>query len=459
MKKLVIIISVLLFVFNLSFAAADVVLDGLVARWELEDNTLDSSGNGHDGTGINSPSYTVGVLGRCISLSGYNYVNCGGGKLEGGADTWADITGPMSMCLWYKQPDLSYMSLAAFLTKGNIGGYRIEQEGGWEGRLSRGTYYLEGGRVKAEGDDVVVDGTWHHIAAIYDGSYVKLYVDGVLDAQTAGSGAIATNNWDVAIGQNLEVLAGGTSRNIKGYIDDVRIYDRVLSQGEVQEIVGDIYRKVLDPSPDDGAEAIGTSVVLEWEKGGAFSKSYDIYLGTDFNDVNDASRGDTLGAELMNTGAIVYDVNGLEYGQTYYWRVDGVAENEYACKGDIWEFSTTGNSLAGWWKFDGDMVDSSGNGRDGSLKLTGGSGTYSYVDGPFGGQAFESVNGAFVGIDGSGDAGWAQFRYGSMTIAMWMKSTDPYYHTTLIGKGHDAYKLRQSGTTSLGLLKAYAYGP
>jgi len=239
----------------------------------------------------------------------------------------------------------------------------------------------------------------------------------------------------------------------------VRMYGRAISQAAIQEIVGDIYRKTNEPSPDDGTEGLGDLVVLEWDRGGAFSKSYDIYWGPDFNDVNDASRGDTLGAELVNTGAIVYDINGLEYGQTYYWRVDGVAENGYACKGDIWEFSTTGNSLVGWWKFDGDMVDSSGNGRDGSLKLTGGAGSYSYVDGPFGGQAFESVNGAYVGIDGSGDAGWAQMRYDSMTIAMWMRSTDPYYHCTLISKGSDAYMVRQSGTTTLGRLKAYAYGP
>jgi len=459
MKKLVIIISVLFCIFNLSFAAADVVLDGLIARWELEDNTLDSSGNGHDAMRVNSPSYVQGVLGRGISVGGGGYINCGGGKVEGEADTWADMTGPMSLCMWFRSPDLSWMMYAAFISKGNTSGYNIIQDGGWAGKLSRATYFFDSGRVKAGGSEIVANGPWHHITSVYDGSYVKLYVDGQLDTQSAASGAITTNNWDIAIGENLESLADGSSKNIKGDIDDVRIYNRALSQGEVQEIAGDIYRKVYNPSPADGAEGIEDLVVLEWDKGGSFSKSYDIYLGTDFNDVNNASRSDTLGAELVNTGAIIYDINGLEQGKTYYWRVDGVSESEYVCKGDVWEFSTAGCSLVGWWKFDGDMVDSSGNSRDGSLKETYTSSSYSYVDGPFGGQAFESVNGAYIGIDGSGDADWAQMRYGSMTIAMWMKSTDPYYHTTLIGKGDNAYKIRQSGTTSLGLLKAYAFGP
>ncbi|HPS55024.1 MAG TPA: hypothetical protein PLP05_05455, partial [Sedimentisphaerales bacterium] len=416
-----------------------------------------SSGNGHDGTAVNSPSFDVGVLGKSVSIGGGSYINCGGGKADANESTWADITGPMSLCMWYKSPDLD-IGLAGFITKGNTGGYRIEQDGGWGGRLIRATYYLVGGRVKAEGSDVVVDGTWHHIASVYDGSYVKLYIDGQLDAQSSASGLIATNNWDVAIGQNLEVLAGGSNRALKGLVDDVRIYGRALSQAELKEISDDIYRKVSSPKPADGTEGAGTSLVLEWVKGGAFSRSYDIYLGTNFDDVNNASRENMLGVSLVNCKEIVYDVNGLEYGKTYYWRVDGVGANGNICKGDVWEFSTLGNSLVGWWKFDGDMTDSSGNGRDGSLKNTSSSSTYSYVDGPFGGQAFESINGAYIGIDGSGDAEWAQMRYDAITIAMWMKSSQATSSACLISKGNNAYKISQYSTLSYGRVRAYASG-
>ena len=459
MKKFIIIISVLFCVFNFSFAKADVVLDGLVARWELEDNTLDSSGNGHAATLVNSAGYDVGVLGRAISIGGGSYLNCGGGKAVGDPNTWADFTGPTSLCMWYKAPDLN-TGLGAFLCKGNTGGYRIEQNGGWGGRVIRATYYLEGGRIKAEGSDIVVDGTWHHVAAIYDGSYVKLYVDGVLDAQSPGTAPIATNNWDIAVGENLEVLAGGSTRSINGLIDEVRIYNRALSQAEVQEIVGDIYRKVTDPKPTNGTVGIVDSTVFEWDKGGAFSRSYDIYLGTDFNDVNDASRANTLGATLVNCKEIVYDVNGLEHGKTYYWRVDGVGADDHVCKGDVWQFSTfgSGNSLIGWWKFDGDMVDSSGNGRDGSLKLTNPSSTYNYVAGPFGGQAFESIDGAYIGIDGSASADWSQFRYDAMSIAMWMKSSQAASSVALISKGTTAYKIIQYSTLSAGRVRGYAGG-
>ena len=83
------------------------------------------------------------------------------------------------------------------------------------------------------------DGAWHHIAVTWrksDGS-VKLYVDGEPEyTGTLQSGA-TINLANLVIGQEQDSFRGGFDSNqaFKGVIDEVCIYDRVLSQDEIEE--------------------------------------------------------------------------------------------------------------------------------------------------------------------------------------------------------------------------------
>ena len=61
---------------------------------------------------------------------------------------------------------------------------------------------MPGGNI--EGNIRVDDGQWHHVAGVYDGTRMSLYVDGVLDATSAASGRININGYDVLIGGNAE---------------------------------------------------------------------------------------------------------------------------------------------------------------------------------------------------------------------------------------------------------------
>ncbi len=75
------------------------------------------------------------------------------------------------------------------------------------------------------------NGNWHHVAGTYDGSDLRVYIDGVLENTTSHSGQIQTNGYPVNIGRNSEV----TSRRFNGAIDKVRIYSTVLSASELNE--------------------------------------------------------------------------------------------------------------------------------------------------------------------------------------------------------------------------------
>jgi hypothetical protein len=82
------------------------------------------------------------------------------------------------------------------------------------------------------GSTNVFDGQWHHIAAVYDGAKKTLYVDGQVDAQAGYSAAVSKNNVNVRLGFNSEYVTG----QYDGLLDDVRVYGRALSQGEVQQV-------------------------------------------------------------------------------------------------------------------------------------------------------------------------------------------------------------------------------
>lgn len=70
---------------------------------------------------------------------------------------------------------------------------------------------------------------WHHVAATYDGSYMRIFIDGVLANQMAITGTITVNNNPLTIGyQN-----GYTNEFYRGKIDELRIWSRAISACEI----------------------------------------------------------------------------------------------------------------------------------------------------------------------------------------------------------------------------------
>ncbi len=86
------------------------------------------------------------------------------------------------------------------------------------------------------------------------------------------------------------------------------------------------------PQPVDGKRFVGTDVILRWSAGyGALS--HDVYFGTNFNDVNNAS------VPLITITTTDYALVGLELGKTYYWRIDE-DDGGTTRKGYVWQFAT-----------------------------------------------------------------------------------------------------------------------
>ncbi len=108
------------------------------------------------------------------------------------------------------------------------------------------------------------------------------------------------------------------------------------------------------PSPTNGELVEATWVTLGW-KPGEFAVSHDLYLGENFDDVNEATRDSEL--FRINTDLMFYIAgfpgyaypDGLVPGTTYYWRIDAVnaPPDEAVYKGDVWSFSIPSKSAYG----------------------------------------------------------------------------------------------------------------
>ena len=99
--------------------------------------------------------------------------------------------------------------------------------------------------------------------------------------------------------------------------------------------------QAYSPNPANDQQDVQIDADLVWRKG-IFADKHNVYFGTDFNDVNEASPTDTKNVLVSeNQAETSYDPGLLEYGRTYYWRIDEVnaPPDTTIYKGDVWNFT------------------------------------------------------------------------------------------------------------------------
>jgi len=130
--------------------------------------------------------------------------------------------------------------------------------------------------------------------------------------------------------------------------DECRLWIGALSEEEREKLHSMGSDRIgsgpaLHPSPQTLKGDVPRDVVLSWAPG-EYAKTHDVYFGTVFSDVNNASTTSPLDV-LASKGqdANTYDPAGLlAFGQTYYWRVDEVnaAPDSTIYRGDVWSFTS-----------------------------------------------------------------------------------------------------------------------
>ena len=341
-RKLAFLVFVVFGLFLMSSVkAAD---PDLAAYWKFDEGSgttaYDSSGNGNDGVFNGNPQWVAGKYGGALEFDGDDYVNCGNGDS-------LQIQDEITITFWFQVEAFSN-TWEAFLAKSDTA-YRASRSAGTGNATHMGASgsSVGGGNGWFDATVIVTDGQWHHWAGVYDGTEGRIYIDGVLDTASPGTGQINIVSNDLYIGEN----SGATGRFLHGLMDEVRIYSRALTDDEILEVMagaGSDFPFASGPTPADGSLHHETWVSMSW-RAGDFAVSHDVYLGEDFDDVNDATpdsepfRGNQpLGTEFFIAGFFGYPYpDGLVNGTTYYWRIDEVneADPNSPWKGPVWSFT------------------------------------------------------------------------------------------------------------------------
>jgi hypothetical protein len=114
-------------------------------------------------------------------------------------------------------------------------GYNLCLGGDFQNKQFRDKVFFECNSKSIGSDGSVVDGQWHHIVAIYDGSEMRMFVDGRKQkAVSKWTGEITSNKYDMAVGNSKIPYEPAEFLAFDGLIDELRIYNRPLSDKEIQ---------------------------------------------------------------------------------------------------------------------------------------------------------------------------------------------------------------------------------
>ena len=319
----------------------------LIGWWQLDEGlgatAADSSGKGHDGRFVSEPLWTDGFSGTALEFDGVDdYVLCAerSGTKPGVYPKELMPASGFTVACWVKLHQFAYFS--SFVGNGlDTGddecGFFLYNYG-WVGESGRDfglAIRTETGMNYVETPNTYETGTWYHVAAIYDGRNVTIYVNGSVSAGPQSVGgpirwvSQASGNYPerFAIGVWLDP---GYDLWVDGAIDDVRYYSRVLAEAEVKKLA--FRPKAHKPDPPDGAASV-TTPLLRWTAGSS-ALFHNVYLGTG----PELGPAALVGARLPFT--MYYHVPGLEPGVTYRWRVDEIEKDGVTMyTGDVWTFT------------------------------------------------------------------------------------------------------------------------
>lgn len=203
---------------------------GLVGFWKFEGNLIDNTGN-YNGTEIGTLNYETGKDGLALSLDGT--ANTGAQIL---LDSEAGLyENNFTYAFWYKATDISSGNNVARPISRDCSDYfclQIAQSGN---RSGKARFYFSD--TQNTGWKTIPNPTdWHHVAFVWD--YPNLtfrwYLDGQQFFQNNRLATLKNSVKPVVIGGNTEKDGDISGNEFKGLVDEVMVFDRSLSEEEVQ---------------------------------------------------------------------------------------------------------------------------------------------------------------------------------------------------------------------------------
>ncbi len=293
---------------------------GLIAYYtynkdQISENTaIDLSGNNNHGTMINNPKTVKGKLGEALEFNGANHVML--------SEENFNLVSGLTIGAWISITDPSINQV--ILTRGNVWGASPAQQVFNERVQGNKIVFQTSDKTTPktiESTSVLTPNTWYFVVATFNGEEISLYIDGNKES-TATTGYSTLNS-------NPEYSKSGTAIGVNpnywnpkdyegfftGTIDDLRVYNRALTEAEILEIYN--LKEIAIPSPsctdnikngeeeriDCGGSCKTCTPKTKLEE---FRDKFDGET-TDLNSIADLSKVNNLKLEKTGLGHIAFN--------------------------------------------------------------------------------------------------------------------------------------------------------
>jgi hypothetical protein len=210
-----------------------------------------------------------------------------------GDSTDFDITNSITLSAWIKVDAINQHALLAGRDDGTNRNYYLElytdEKIYWTCNGLSDTQVVSSTTISAN--------EWYHIAGTYDGSNLKLYINGILEDSDASTGSIDNDDVSFTIGAR----EAGVDRRLDGNISQVGIWQGALTQSQIQSVMESTsYSKI----PADVKSTLGSELVQDsdWQE------------GTGWTDTGDNTWTYTSGT---TSSLYIENVSGLTIGNLY----------------------------------------------------------------------------------------------------------------------------------------------
>lgn len=295
--------------------------DGLVAYYPFTGNAIDASGNGNNGV----------VYGATLTTDMSNspdkayYFDGNGDYIDCGNRSSLQVSGNITVCSWAKLQPTSHGQAV-------VNKYHLNADKGWlleatpDGRVCFDGRPGPGGEMSNSGfsSQSIFDDTWHFLVGQRQNSTWKIYVDGMLASQAEGSNGDFTNSINLMIGVQSDRPSDGAAFS-HAVIDDIRIYNRALTDSEIQQL----YNESLTPVELSSftAETGNGFITLKWTTQSE-TENYGFHVYR--SQIKDGEYDRITNALILGNGSsgeahnyFYVDCN-LTSGNTYYYKLADV---------------------------------------------------------------------------------------------------------------------------------------
>jgi len=296
----------------------------LIGWWKLDEGSgttaVDWSGHDLHGTLTNGPQWVDGYHGGALEFDG----------IDDGVE-FANFVPPLQGTITF------WINPASVGPRGRIFGGADEFEAYVQNGLFHNQLFAAGDAPNYLISNATIQtDTWTHVALTYDGTSHRLqtYLNGTLD----GENSTADDVWNGGAFAFAH-RAGGNQEYYYGLLDDFRIYKKVLTQEQIKETMRGDLKLAWNPKPTDKSTTdVEKAVPVTWSPGD-MAAQHDVYFGTDRLAVAGADTTTANIYRLRQNVTSYTPPEGLQWGQTYYWRIDEYNTDGTLSAGGVWSFT------------------------------------------------------------------------------------------------------------------------